>query len=322
MNNNLAYVGKVTAVDPIPGAEPIESLEVACGSGGKWRGTAVKGQFAVGDLCEVYLQDALLPQIERFAFMEKHNWRVRMMRLRGAPSECLIMPLTVLPDVGTSIDELIGVTKYTKVLPPHIGGDIKGPLPWFVPKTDEVHFQKVPHLVEALHGEPWYATIKYDGSSGTAYWYEGELHCCSRNYELKDTPNSAIWQLARKYNLAGKLRNTAIAIQFEIVGPSIQGNPLRLKEVDMRVFDAYLFNGGYSNFTVLCTVSRELEIPMVRVCADGNDFDLSEKDLRDLAESARYDNDKPAEGIVVRSKYAMANERISFKVINLKYKDS
>ena len=37
----------------IPGADFIESLEVVCGPGGRWRGTAKKGDFALGDRCEV-----------------------------------------------------------------------------------------------------------------------------------------------------------------------------------------------------------------------------------------------------------------------------
>ena len=91
---NLAYLGQVITIYPIPGADRIESLEVVCGNGGRWRGTAKKTEFAVGDLCEVYLQDALLPQTDRFAFLEQRGWRIRMMRLKGVPSECLIMPLT------------------------------------------------------------------------------------------------------------------------------------------------------------------------------------------------------------------------------------
>ena len=101
---NLAYVGQVITVYPIHGADRIESLEVVCGKGGRWRGTAKKSEFAVGELCEVYLQDALLPQTERYAFLEQRGWRVRMMRLRGVPSECLIMPLTIF--IAKFFDEI------------------------------------------------------------------------------------------------------------------------------------------------------------------------------------------------------------------------
>jgi len=75
---DLAYLGQVIHVYPIPDADRIESLEVVCGKGGRWRGTAKKAEFAVGELCEVYLQDALLPQTERYAFLEPRGWRVRM----------------------------------------------------------------------------------------------------------------------------------------------------------------------------------------------------------------------------------------------------
>ena len=49
---NLAYLGQVTTIYPIPEADLIESLEVVCGKGGRWRGTAKKAEFAVGELCK------------------------------------------------------------------------------------------------------------------------------------------------------------------------------------------------------------------------------------------------------------------------------
>ena len=88
----VAYIGKVIKINPIKGADRIESLEVVCGQGGKWMGTAQKGLHQVDDLVEVYLQDAILPQTDRFSFMDKYGYRVSMRKFKGVPSECLIMP--------------------------------------------------------------------------------------------------------------------------------------------------------------------------------------------------------------------------------------
>ena len=88
-------------------------------------------------------------------------------------------------------------------MPANIGGDIRGRFPAFIPKTDEPNFQSVPEMVAALVGQPFYATVKADGSSGTVYWDDdGVVRACSRNFELKDRPDTAVWQLVRKYDLA------------------------------------------------------------------------------------------------------------------------
>lgn len=326
--SNLAYIGMVTEVLPIPGADRIESLSVVCGTGGKWRGTAVKGEFAAGSLCEVYLQDAVLPEGERYDFMEKYGRRVRMVRLRGVPSECLIMPLSELTQgysVGTDIETLVGVTKYEKPVPTSIAGEMAGVFPWFIPKTDEPNFQRVPYMIEALRGSEYYATVKADGSSGTIYWKDGELHCCSRNYELRDRPSAAVWQIARKYNLVrlGELCPD-LALQFEIVGPSIQGNPLGLGEVDMRLFNVYDMSvSEYVGMYRMMSVAHDLGIPTVDFVVINDVFNPdSDEDLRKLAE-CKYANGRQAEGIVVRPLYPMrvGNERLSFKVLNLLYKE-
>lgn len=326
MNSGLVYLGKVNAIFPIPDADRIESLEVVCGAGGKWRGSAVKGQFQVGDMCEVYLQDSLVPQTERFAFMERRGWRVRMERQRGMPSECLIMPCEIGGDVGSDITEMAGVTKYEKVMPANIGGDILGVFPSYIPKTDEPNFQRVPHLVEALVGQPYYTTIKADGSSGTVFWEDGAVHGCSRNYELRDMPWTAVWQLIRRYKLDERMAIFPdLALQFEIVGPGIQGNPLGLKQVDLRLFNVY--NKGqneYVSLTEMIGIAGFLDMPTVEIIEVGEAFpSMTDDDLRKYAERT-YPNGRKAEGIVIRSTEPMrvAGERLSFKVINLLYKEA
>lgn len=322
----LAYIGQVTHIYPIPGADFIESLEVVCGPGGRWRGTAKKGDFDPGDRCEVYLQDALLPQSERFAFLEARHWRIRMVRLKGVPSECLIMPLTDATaslEVGVDITDLAGVTKYEKPLSANIGGDILGHFPSFVPKTDEPNFQRAPDLVAALQGRPFYATLKADGSSGTVFWdRDGTVHACSRNFELKERPDTAVWQLVARYNLAQQ--RLPLALQFEIVGPGVQKNRLGLKELDLRLFNVWhIEQRRYLDFADMLAVARSLGLPMVDLVEVGEAFTLRDDEaLRRYAERT-YPNGATAEGVVIRPTQEMQvdGERLSFKVINLLYRD-
>jgi RNA ligase (TIGR02306 family) len=328
----LVYVGKIVQVEPIENADRIVLATVVCGPGGKWKGIVQKDQFKVDDLCNVYLQDSLLPHTEQFAFTEKWNYRIRMQRLRGVPSECLIMPSSMeiygwigLP-VGTDITEITGVTKYEKPIAAQLQGIVKGDFPSFIPKTDEPNFQTVPHIREALVGKSYYITTKCDGASATIYKYRGEFGCCSRNLELKRDENNAIWKIAKQYDLENLLPDR-MAIQFEIVGPGIQKNPMGLTQIEPRLFNVYNiefedYRGHYYGFNGMISLADSLNFPTVPIVKwpSGPWVDPGDEMLRLMAEG-KFGNGKEREGIVIRSEIEerVMGDRISFKVINLRY---
>jgi RNA ligase (TIGR02306 family) len=320
----VATIGKIVSLVPIEGADRIVSAEAICGRAGRWTGVVQKGQFEVGNLCEVYLQDCIVPNTERFAFMEKSKFIVRMSRFRGAPSECLIMPLTIGGEIGDDISTLMGCEKYSKPLPANMSGDALGNFPTHLfPKTDEPLFQSVPYLVQALVGNPYYVSVKVDGSSATCFKHEGHFGCCSRNLELKETPNNAIWQIARKYDLDNQIPD-GMSIQFEVCGPSIQGNPMGLKQVEPRLFNIYsITERRYLDYEdVFHNWAKAWNFPTVELIEVGYQFsDLSNEELRIRAEGL-YPNGKQREGIVIRSRAEryVRGDRLSFKVVNLKYK--
>jgi RNA ligase (TIGR02306 family) len=323
---SVAYIGKILSIDPIENADRIERAVVSCGPGGRWAGVVKKGDFSTYDLAEVYLQDAQLPETERFAFMEPRGYRVRMARLRGVPSECLIMPLTVEGFEGDDISEVTGATKYEKQIPASMSGQAAGAFPIFIPKTDEVRFQIVQDMVEAMRRmvdgrHSWYATEKADGTSCTAYLKDGHLGVCSRNWELKDGEN-IYWQMVRKYGIQDALENLGVnaALQFEIVGPGIQKNPMGLKENEIRLFDLYNIDAGeYASGWRSLGVLRSLPIaPIVYMSYEPFPYD---DELRELA-SGNYANGNPREGIVIRihpEPPLFEGLRMSFKVFNLDY---
>jgi RNA ligase (TIGR02306 family) len=318
---NLAYVGRITQITPVPNADRLERAEVVCGPGGKWWGVVSKGTFLPGDACEVFLQDAILPPEPRFAFLEKYHYRIRMQKLRGVPSEVLIVPATGPQDCGTDISETVGVTKYEKPISPSLAGVAKGNFPGWIPKTDEPNFQRVPHLVNALRRQPVYVTEKADGSSFTFYRREGVFGVCSRNLDLKDTEGNAGWLMARKLGLDQTLAE-GHAIQGELIGPGIQGNPMGLTVVEFRMFNLFA-EGRYRDYNELRSFGYAYGVPVVTVLY--SDVMLpgeSDDDLRKLAEG-KYPNGKDREGIVIRpmTEQRLDGERISIKVINLNYKD-
>jgi RNA ligase (TIGR02306 family) len=286
---------------------------------GQMAGSRSKRKISAGDLCTVYLPDSIIPPSEELKFMEKSNWRVKMQRFRGAPSEVLIVPLGdyMLCEVGLDLTELLGVTKYYKPISPHLQGIAKGPFPDFLPKTDELNYQMHGELVDALVGKAYYISEKCDGSSTTAYRYKGTFGICSRNLELERNYRNGYWLLAEKYKVEENLPE-GVAIQWETCGPKIQGNPMGLSEIEAFMFSAYdIDNHRYFSFDELKILSRQINFPTVKILKIGYCF--SKEGLESMGEGL-YSNGNQREGVVIRSQYNVRDHcPISFKVINLDY---
>lgn len=317
----LVYIGKIIDLQPIEGADFIVSATVICGHGGKWRGIVRKVDFHVNDLCCVFLPDSQLdPEIHSYMpYMKDSNWRVKMRRFKGAPSEVLITPVRVadgIVHIGKDMTYDYGVHKYHKPIPTHLQGLAKGDFPWFIPKTDELNYQSHPELVESLVGKPFYITEKADGSSTTAYRYKGEFGICSRNLELVRNLDNGYWKVAEKYKLEENLPE-GYALQWETCGPGIQSNPMGLKEIDGFAFSAYKIDEQrYLAMLELFLLLELIQFPCCKILHVGESF--STEGLELLGEGL-YSNRKQREGVVVRSQVNFGHNPISFKVINLNF---
>lgn len=317
----LAVIGQVSATKPIEGADRIHQAIVDCGDEGTWSGVVGK-DINEGDKVVVFLQDAVLPENERWAFMSKHKWRVRMARFKGVPSECVIVPATELEQplfIGTDLTQVYGVKKHEKPIPAAIAGDVRGNFPNFIPKTDEPNFQRVRDLEETMFGCDWVASVKYDGTSCTVWNDEEGLHVCSRNLELKEFTESGAgnvyWRAARKFGL-DRLPH-GMALQFEVMGPGIQGNPCGYEDLEIAVFTLYHIAARKRvHFGGLVAMCQTFELPLAGIVAAGSG-PIDEEQIREIADRARYPNDTQAEGVVFRS----INGDFSFKAISLNYKD-
>ncbi len=321
-DTGLVYVGKIISLDPIPGADFIVCATVGCGKGGKWRGVVRKSEFNLKDICTVFLPDSLIPEREDMKFMESSNWRVRMRRFKGAPSEVVIIPYQLpseLTYIGADITPMYGVTKYYKPVPANLQGEALGEFPSFIPKTDEPNYQSAEGIeyVEKLHRKPYYITEKADGSSTTAYRYKDHFGVCSRNWELVPDEKNGYWEIAYKYKIHEKLPE-GIAIQWETCGPKIQSNPMRLSQIEGFAFSAYDIPGKkYFTFDEFVKVCTDLKFPMVPVIAIDDCF---YKDGVETLGEGIYSNGIQREGVVVRStENLLGHKPISFKVINLNY---
>ena len=255
--------------------------------------------------------------------MESSNWRVRMRRFKGAPSEVVIIPyeLTLLSYIGQDLTELHKVTRYFKPVPANLQGEALGDFPSFIPKTDEPNYQSAEGIeyVEKLNGNPYYVTEKADGSSTTAYRYKDHFGVCSRNWELVPDEKNGDWEIAYKYELNEKLPE-GIALQWETCGPKIQSNPMGLPQISAFAFSAYNINEKrYLDMDEFMQLCKSLDFPRCPIVGMGECFDKTK--VEKLGEG-KYANGHEREGVVVRSsknRLQLATKPISFKVINLSY---
>ena len=123
--NSVCYVGRVTEIKAIEGADNIELAVV-----GGWNTIIKKGAQTIGELVVVMTTDAVVPleisdEIGVTNYLRKGQ-RVRTVKLRGVYSECLIVSLDSLPqmkeqyatgigyywDEGEDLMEKLGVFKY------------------------------------------------------------------------------------------------------------------------------------------------------------------------------------------------------------------
>jgi RNA ligase (TIGR02306 family) len=330
----LASIQTVKYVKPIPDADSIETVGVL-----GWEVVSKKGEFQPGDTCVFFEIDSLLPDIPEFEFLSKSCWndslkkyRLKTVKLRKQLSQGLALPTSVFPilaglTAGADVTDLLNIEKYEPPIPAQIQGDARS-FNWPISKTDETRVQLDDEygFIERLTGEPYYISLKLDGTSSTFLIdpKDETYHVCGRNYSYKENDSHNFWILSRKYNIEQGLRNLwneglKIALQGECLGPGIQKNPLGLTSHDIFIFNVV----HISSNTKLCLeesleIVSQLGLKFVPILDKGSSFRYTKTDLLEMAKgkykthlsSAKDSQDR--EGIVIRS---MCGE-ISFKAIN------
>lgn len=294
----LAYVVTIDEIKPIEGYDRVEYAR----TNGWWVIIGKQDNLHVGDKCVYFEVDSKVNAAdERFAFLEKRDYKIKTQRMCKVISQGLLMPLSTFPelgdlDVNTDVTDLLKVTysvaednarknedpdaKYKSMADRHkklfrqrwakwmmkrawgrkimfffFGKKKDNPreFPSFVSKTDEERVENQPWRIG--DGKNYLATEKLDGTSCTyALERKGknkfEFYVCSRNVRQQDEKqecyhdHNIYWDLAFKYNIEKHLKDFLnqypfpkwVCIQGEGVG-SVQGNPLKLKEDDLYVFN-------------------------------------------------------------------------------------
>lgn len=189
--------------------------------------------------------------------------------------------------------------------------------PSFVSKTDEERVENQPWRIS--DGKTYIATEKLDGTSCTyALERKGrnkfEFYVCSRNVRQQDEKqecyhdHNIYWDLAFKYNIEQHLKDILnqfpklkwVCIQGEGVG-SVQGNPLKLKEDDLYVFNFKDSERGRYNSIIGRAIIEKMGMKWVPILGKVQMPDTMEE-LKALATGkSKVNTDVMREGIVYRS---------------------
>lgn len=203
----------------------------------------------------------------------------------------------------------------------------------YIHKTDEERCENMPWILQ--NKEPWIVTEKLDGTSCT-YILERlkgrnkyEFYVLSRNVRQKDETQACYhdhniyWDLAFKYDIENKLRKfldenpacTYVCVQGEGVG-SVQGNPLKLKEDDLYLFNFIDSINGRWPSTLGKNIAEEMGMKWVPILNENFILPDDMETFKQMATAPSAVN--PAvmrEGIVLRH----AGDDMSFKNVSREY---
>ena len=201
----------------------------------------------------------------------------------------------------------------------------------FIHKTDEERCENLPWVLG--YGRPLIVTEKLDGTSCT-YILEKkkkgyEFYVLSRNVRQADEnqecyhDHNIYWDLAFKYDIENKLRKylnenpwlTYVCIQGEGVG-SVQGNPLKLQEDDLYVFNFIDSDNGRYASTIGKYVIESMGMKWVPILDTNYMMPTDMEEFKQFATAKSVVN--PAvmrEGIVLRD----PTNDFSFKNVSREY---
>jgi len=287
--------------------------------------------------------------------------RLKTVRLRGQLSQGLALPFRAFPNsimetlrtanndtlcfrsiaVGgkessydeMSLADLLGIWKYDPPPAPGSEGLIAGPWPGWLQKTDQQRVQNIDP--SELTGE-YIMEEKMDGTSMSVWIDEhGTLGVGSRNMSLKidDSANDGNMYVRMAHD-SGMLtwlvshilpQGAPFAIQGELCGPGIQGNPYKLDRVTFFAFDIFSkFANGKYNWDDRDTLIELMQLQGVRIKSVpllgqiqlDNVMDDKVDEILKMAEGKSRFGDVEREGVVFKSSI---DGNKSFKAISNQY---
>ena len=196
---------------------------------------------------------------------------------------------------------------------------VKGLFPTYLfPKSDEPRIQNIPEILNEPVNEFWISE-KIDGCNLNFFKKDGVFGVCSRNLELSDC-DCTQWNYAKEKNIINLLPE-GFAIQGELVGEKIQGNPLKIKGHKVYFFNVYdIYSHIYYSFDRFkYFIENVIMAETVPIIKQNTNIPRTVEELLKYAEGKSIINpNAEREGIVIRPviETQFKGERFSFKVIN------
>lgn len=230
------------------------------------------------------------------------------------------------PQLGLDVTDALGVLKY-EVLDPFQAALAGGTFPAFLKKTDQERIQNCFSKMRARfvasdaagNPEAFEVTLKLDGTSCTAFHFNGDAGVCSRNLRLKDGDDGGTYSLLGGHIAAAlKDRNLNVAVQGEICGPKISKNREGFVKARFFVFDVWDIDARAfwpaDKRRALCADLGLEHVPVIseRLTLEGFAFVF---DVLAFAERPSIKH-KVAEGVVFKS---LQDPSVSFKAVSNAY---
>lgn len=358
MAHDLAVVSTIQNLEPIEGKDRIELATVQNYKSVVQKGEFNIGDAVIYVFYDSILpQREEFEFLRKRCWSPKYQgFRIRPMKLGNVISEGLILPMSVLPNnkkfkVGTVVTDELGITLYDpEYNPQKPKAEPKGLFktlmkfkafrkaynafltykkehnsknyPNWIIKSDEDNIEKLWGSVKD-DNRVFILTEKVEGMSTTFAIEKGKFKVYSHNWLTKD---GAWVEYAIKNKIEQKLREfcknhgfKSIAIQGELVGPSIQRNIYKLKDYDFYMFGGYYADKTKFTFNDVRNFARELglkTVPFIRTDYIKNfvDVDAIVKDADGISKIYKTKR----EGIVWRTEYG----DVHFKAKSRDYKIS
>lgn len=356
MSANLATIVRINEIKPHANADALELAQIK-----GWQCVVKLGEFKAGDwvvYCEIdtWVPHAVAPFLSKGKEPRVYEGvlgeRLRTIRLRGELSQGLVLPLSVLADMevegvnlyretdvdleGVDVTEYLGIKKWHAPVPTALAGEV-WPWPNEIPNTDQENIQNIYGSCEMqlLMDLEWVGEEKLDGSSCTIYVKpDGTLGICSRTWELKQNEANANNAFIRAAQQSGILEvlpklHERVALQAELCGPGIHGNPYRLQEPKLFVFDVYwIERNRYVTHSERQEVLRQLgnwagkeitQVPFLGILLDGLPSLADILKRADGLSKVQMDVDVRREGIVFKTRHLVEGRVHSFKAVSNEY---
>jgi RNA ligase (TIGR02306 family) len=338
---SLASVVVIRKLVPIAGADQIRLAHV-----NGWQCVVKNSEFDREGELAIYFSIDSIPDLSdpNMETVKKRGGRIKTIKLRGVVSQGLLAPLSWMECRGFDISNLVegqdvtqqmGVTKYIHEdeqyqydIPDGLAKtSTHRAFPHGIPRTEERRLQDHPNFLEYISNRNVIITRKEDGCSATFVYCNQDYLVAGRNivWSSDSSVSHHYFRISEAFGLEDKMRSLdrQLAIQGEIVGPKINGNKLRLKELDFRVFNIWSIDEKrylpWSEVVSICANLGLHTVPLVYSGPSG-DLCLTVDGFLSMADTLRYECGSPAEGIVIRAEPDEIDHRgLSFKVISNRY---